>query len=62
MLSCSKLSGLSEWQLGYMRKAAKEMLDYDGSKINEAPHAQQIIKIKMDFKVEKMDLIRKKIV
>ena len=35
----------------------KEMLDYDGSKINEAPHAQQIIKIKMDFKVEKMDLI-----
>ena len=40
----------------------KEMLDYDGSKINEAPHAQQIIKIKMDFKVEKMDLIRKKIV
>ena len=26
MLSRSKLSGLSEWQLGYIRKAAKDMI------------------------------------
>ena len=40
----------------------KEMFDSDGKEIKEAPHAQQIIKIKMDFKIEKMDLMRRKIV
>ena len=40
----------------------KKMFDSNNNEIKEAPHAQQIIKIKMDFKVEKMDLIRKKII
>lgn len=38
----------------------KEMFNSDGNEIKEAPHAQQIIKIKTDFKLEKMDLLRKK--
>ena len=39
----------------------KKMFDSDENEIKEASHAQEIIKIKMDFKVEAMDLIRKKI-
>lgn len=40
----------------------KKMFDSDENEIKEASHAQEIIKIKMDFKVEEMDLIRKKII
>ena len=51
---------LGKKEIFYMK--VKEMFDSDGNVIKEAPHAQQIIKIKMDFKIEKMDLLRKKIV
>ena len=51
---------LGKKEIFYMK--VKEMFDNGGNEIKEAPHAQQIIKIKMDFKIEKMDLMRRKIV
>ena len=38
----------------------EDMWDSDNNKINSAPHAQQIIKIKSSFPLNKMDIIRKK--
>ncbi len=35
------------------------MWDEEGNEIDVAPHPQQIIKIKMDSKVNKWDIIRK---
>lgn len=49
---------LGKKEIFYMK--VKEIFDSDGNEIKEAPHAQQIIKIKTDFKLEKMDLLRKK--
>ena len=39
----------------------EEMYDEDMLAIDSAPHAQQIIKLKVPFEVEPMDLIRKRL-
>ena len=43
----------------YFTQKIENMWDKDDNEIEVAPHAQQILKIKMDYPVEKYDLIRK---
>lgn len=43
----------------YFTQKIENMWDKDDNEIEVAPHAQQILKIKMDYPVEKHDLIRK---
>ena len=43
----------------YFTQKIENMWDKDDNEIEVAPHAQQILKIKMDYPVEKYDLVRK---
>ncbi len=43
----------------YFTQTIEEMWDEEGNKIEVAPHPQQIVKIKMERKVESWDIIRK---
>jgi putative protease len=45
----------------YFSQSIGNMWNMDGNPIEAAPHAKQIIKMKMDYPVKPMDIIRKKI-
>ena len=45
--------------VNYFTQEVKEMWDDEGNEINVAPHAQQIIKIKVDKDIEEFYLLRK---
>ncbi len=53
-----KLKYLDQGKKHFTQKIYK-MWDEEGNEIDVAPHPQQIIKIKMDSKVNKWDIIRK---